>query len=115
MKQISIAVILTISACFVATLLAGIVYAGPTDDPVIQQREQNQEQRIQQGIKSGALTPNEAGRLEAQQSKIKQNEEQMKSDGKLTKAERNKLTREQNRASKNIYRKKHNDQTMKVN
>lgn len=114
MKQIAIAVSLIISACFVATLFAGIVYAGSTNDPGIQQREQNQEQRIQQGVKNGELTPRETGRLEAQQTKIKQDEERMKADGTLTKAERNKLKREQNRASRNIYRKKHNDRAVKV-
>lgn len=97
-----------------AVLTAGALYAGPTDDPRIQQREQKQEQRIDQGVKSGQLTPGEAGRLERQQAKIKQDEARMKSDGKLTKKERAKLTREQNRASKNIYRKKHNTKTANV-
>lgn len=88
--------------------------AGPTSDPGIQKREQNQEKRIQQGVQSGQLTPAEAGKLEAQQAKIKQDEERMKADGKLTKAERRKLKREQDQASKNIYRKKHNPQKVDV-
>ncbi len=53
-------------------LAAGGVFAGPTDDPGVQKREQNQERRIQQGVKSGELTPKEAGKLEAEQAKIKQ-------------------------------------------
>jgi len=114
MKRIALAVSLTICACFTAALCAGIAFAGPTDDPRIQQREVNQENRIQQGIQSGQVTPREAGRLEAQQARIKQDEARMKADGKLTKAERRKLTREQNRASKNIYRKKHNDRAVAV-
>jgi hypothetical protein len=97
-----------------ALLTAGALYAGPTDDPGIQKREQNQERRIEQGVKSGQLTPGEAGRLERQQAKIQQDEARMKSDGKLTKKERAKLTREQNRASKNIYRKKHNEKKANV-
>jgi hypothetical protein len=114
MKRIATAVSLTISACFAATLFAGIVYAGPTDDPGIQQREQNQQQRIQQGVNSGALTPRETGRLEAQQARITQNEARMKADGTLTTAERKKLTREQNKASKDIYRKKHNQRVVET-
>ena len=114
MKRVITAVNLTIGACLAATLFAGIVYAGSTDDPGIQQREQNQQQRIQQGINSGALTPKEAGRLEAQQARITQREERMKADGTLTAAERRKLNREQNRASKNIYRKKHNERAVAV-
>lgn len=98
----------------VSVLIASAAFAGPTDDPGIQKREQNQQQRIDQGVKSGQLTPREAGKLEAQQAKIKQDEERMKSDGNLTKQERRKLTREQNRASKNIYRKKHNEKKVDV-
>lgn len=90
------------------TLLAG------SNDPVVQKREQNQERRIGQGIKSGQLTPAEAGRLEAEQAKIKQDEERMKADGNLTKKERAKLRREQNRASRDIYRKKHNERKVRV-
>jgi hypothetical protein len=94
-------------------LMASALYAG-TDDPRIQQREQNQEKRIDQGVKSGELTPGEAGRLERQQTKIKQDEARMKSDGKLTKKERRKLTKEQNKASKNIAKKKHNQKKADV-
>lgn len=89
-------------------LAAGFVNAAPTDAPRVEQRMQNQEQRIDQGVASGALTPRETGRLEAQQAKIAQDAERMKADGRLTKAERAKLTREQNRANRAIYRKKHN-------
>jgi CRISPR/Cas system-associated endoribonuclease Cas2 len=95
-------------------MVSGIALAGPTDDPGIQKREQNQEKRIQQGVQSGQLTPKEAGRLETKQAKIKQDEERMKADGKLTKAERKKLKREQDRASKKIYEKKHNDKAVDV-
>ncbi len=89
---------------------AGTALAG-VNDPVIGQREANQEARIDQGIKSGQLTPKEAGRLEAQQTRIQQREERMKSDGRLTAGERKRLTRQQNRASRNIYRLKHNNRT----
>lgn len=104
--------VLTIGSA--AMLIATAAYAAPTDDPGIQKREQNQEKRIDQGVKSGQLTPGEAGRAERQQAKIQQDEARMKSDGKLTKKERRKLTREQNRASKNIYQKKHNSKTAPV-
>ncbi len=109
MKPITIAAAVIITACFSATLYAGFAYAVPTDNPRIQQRELNREQRIQQGIRSGEVTPREAGRLEGQQARIKQDEARMKADGTLTTAERKKLTREQNHASRNIYRKKHNE------
>ena len=104
----------TVMGAGVATLLmATALYAGPTSDPVIQQREQNQEKRIDQGVKSGELTPREAGKLDRQQTRIKQDETRMKSDGKLTNKERRKLTAEQNRASRDIHKKKHNEKKAK--
>ena len=99
--------IILMMATFVMAVGAGSVFAG-TNDPVIQQREINQENRIEQGVRSGELTPREAGRLDAQQARIQQDEARMKADGNLTPRERAKLAREQNRASRNIYRKKHN-------
>lgn len=94
-------------AGIISILAAGTALAG-ADSPVIDQRQINQERRIDQGVASGQLTPREAGRLEAQQARIQQREQRMKSDGNLTAAERRALTRQENRASRNIYRKKHN-------
>jgi hypothetical protein len=88
---------------------AGIVKVSAQDKtPVVDQREKNQQQRIEQGVKSGELTPGETRRLEAQQGRIKADEMTAKSDGKVTPAERRKLKRELNRASRNIHRKKNN-------
>ena len=97
-----------------ASLLLGSLpaLAQSTNDPGIQEREKLQQQRIQQGIKSGQLTPGEAKRLEAQQGRIQGTEDRMKADGNLTKAERAKLARMQNRASRNIHHKKHNNKTV---
>jgi len=105
------AFVLGVSAAFLSTA----VFAAGTDDPVVQKRMQNQDKRIDQGVKSGELTPKEAGKLEKKEAKIKQDEERMKSDGKLTKKERAKLRREQNRASKRIYKEKHDKQKVNVN
>ena len=104
-----------LSVAGIICIMAGGGALAGTDDPVIQQREMNQEQRIQQGINSGQLTPREAGRLEAQQTRIQQQESRMKADGQLTNRERARLTREQNRASRNIYRKKHNLRKVNTN
>jgi len=90
-------------------LSAGILRVSAQDKtPSIDQREKNQEKRIEQGVKSGELTPGETRRLEIQQGKIKADEAKAKSDGKVTPAERRKLKRELNRANRNIFRKKHN-------
>ncbi|HTZ40258.1 MAG TPA: hypothetical protein VMB77_08875, partial [Syntrophales bacterium] len=84
--------------------------AGNVNDPGIEKRMENQQRRIQQGINSGQLTPKEAGRLEARQAKIKQDELRMKSDGKLTADERRKLNRELDKEDKRIHKEKHNRQ-----
>lgn len=84
-----------------------------TNDPGIQQRMNNQDRRIDQGVSSGALTPKEAGKLETEQVKIQQTEQRMKSDGQLTPKEREKLHNMQDRSSDHIYRQKHDRQ--KVN
>jgi len=81
-----------------------------TNDPGIQQRMQNQENRIDQGVRSGQLTPKEAGKLEAEQAKIRQTEERMKDDGNLTQKERQKLDNMQDRSSNHIYKQKHDRQ-----
>jgi hypothetical protein len=94
-----------------ALMVVSVSWAASTNDPRIQQRMQNQENRIDQGVQSGALTPRETGRLEAEQAKIKQDEARMKADGNLTARERAKLTREQDRASRDVYRLKHNNRT----
>lgn len=93
--------------CAATIFMAAPLYAGPTDDPGVQNRKKNQQTRIDQGVNSGDLTRKEAARLEREQAKIKKDEERMKSDGTLTKKERKKLHREQDRASKHIYKEKH--------
>jgi hypothetical protein len=76
-------------------------------------RQENQQDRIAQGVKSGQLTAGETAKLENQQKGINQ---QVKADraangGKLTTGEKQQVNKEQNAASKNIYNKKHNAKT----
>lgn len=93
-----------------AANVGGGALPGNANDPRVQKRMQNQERRIDQGVKSGELTPKEAGRLEANQARIQQTEERMKSDGNLTGQERQKLSGMQDRASDRIYQQKHDRQ-----
>jgi len=79
----------------------------------VDQRRENQQDRIAQGVKSGQLTAGETAKLENQQKGINQ---QVKADraangGKLTPGEKGQINKEQNAASKNIYNKKHNANT----
>ena len=88
---------------------AGMAY-GQAETPGIDERQANQEQRIDQGITSGQLTPHEMNRLDKQQQHINTMENKAKSDGVVTKKERTRLHAAQDRASRNIFREKHDRQ-----
>lgn len=98
--------------------LAAVVAAAPAfaEDPampVVEKRQQLQQERIGQGVGSGQLTPREAIRLEKQQAGIERAERRAGADGKITPNERARLHRKQDRASRRIYRQKHDAQTAK--
>jgi|SRR5271154_345777 len=72
-------------------------------------REQNQQDRIANGVKDGTMTPGQAAHVENREQNI---ENQQKADmaannGHLTKDEQKQLNKEQNRTSKRIYKDKH--------
>lgn len=92
-----------------ATALALPAFA-QTQPKGVDQRQQRQEQRIQQGIQSGQLTPQEAARLQAEQTRIRNEEAAMKADGKLDPVERRKLQRDLDRSSRHIAKEKHDRQ-----
>jgi hypothetical protein len=79
----------------------------------VDQRRENQQDRIAQGIKSGQLTPGETAKLENQQKGINQQvaADRKANGGTLTASEKKQVNKEQNSASKNIYHKKHNAKT----
>jgi len=93
-------------------LFAGAAFAAGPAVQEATQRDVNQQERIEQGLKSGQLSTKEAGQLERQQSRIDQTEaHDLKRDGKLTATDQSQLNRMQNRASANIYKDKHNGVT----
>lgn len=70
-------------------------------------RQDRQAQRIQQGIRSGALSPYEAARLRAEQARIARMESYARRDGHLSHYERARIAAAQDRASRSIYAEKH--------
>jgi len=84
--------------------------ASATATPRIDQRQSNQERRIDQGVATGQLTPHETRRLDRQQARINRTEDAAKADGKVTAQERAHLTHMQNRASADIAGQKHDRQ-----
>ena len=81
-----------------------------TRDPGVNARQQHQDQRIKQGVRSGELTKHEAKGLREDRRDIKQLEMAYKADGTLSGAERKDLHQELNKNSKNIYQQKHDGQ-----
>ena len=79
----------------------------------IQQRKENQQQRIGQGVESGQLTAGETANLENKETRLNREERDMRQDngGKLTAKDRAQINRQQNHLSRNIYRDKHNART----
>ena len=105
------ALALTIGASVFAQVpLSTVAPKDPTATPKIDQRQAEQQKRIDQGVASGALTPKETTGLQKRETKIQADKVAAKADGKVTKAERRKLEREQNRASAAIKREKNNRQ-----
>lgn len=96
----------------IAVLLMGalpaLAFAQAT--PNIDKREARQENRIQQGVKSGELTPREAARLQKGQARVQRMEAKAKADGTVTAKERARIERQQNLQSRRIARQKHDQQ-----
>ena len=100
----------TFAAAAMLALSAFAATAAGTDTPRIDQRQANQEQRIDKGITSGDLTKREAHRMNRQQAVVNRAEDKAKADGAVTAQERKRLTRMQNKTSRHIYRQKHDAQ-----
>ena len=106
MKTLSLAALL-------AATIALTAVAQTQSTPRIDQRQANQERRIEQGEKSGALTPKEAARLEKGEAHIQKMEDKATADGKVTRKERTRIEKAQDRSSRRIYREKHDRQRAK--
>lgn len=90
-------------------------FAQNTNSPGVDQRQENQQNRIGNGVENGQLTAGEAARLERKEAVINKQEERMKSDGNFTARERARIHREQNAMSRRIYKQKHDAQVRNTN
>lgn len=109
--------ILVFAAAITASIAASVALpalAQPAATPGIDQRQANQERRIDQGIASGELNARETTRLERGQQRVENMETRAKSDGVVTKRERARIHQAQDRQSKRIYRQKHDRQRARV-
>ena len=76
----------------------------------INQRRENQQDRVAQGVRSGQLTARETAHLERREASIGREERHMRAadGGRLNRADRVALNHRLNRTSRSIYRDKHN-------
>src|SRR2546426_1017575 len=75
------------------------------------QRNINQQERIEQGVKSGSLTTREAAKLERGQARDARLEARAGADGKVGPREQRRIQKSENRESRKIRREKHDAQT----
>jgi hypothetical protein len=110
-----------IKSMFLAAALAAL--AAPTfaqtnnPAPTIQQRKENQQDRIGNGVASGQLTAGETKNLEGKEASLNQEERDMRKmdNGHLTSSDRATLNQQQNKLSNQIYRDKHNARVQNTN
>ena len=76
----------------------------------VNQRRENQQDRIAQGVNSGQLTAGETANLENKEAAVNHeiHADRAANGGKLTGGEKARVNRQQNRMSRQIYRDKHN-------
>jgi len=90
----------SILAAALVALIALPTLVSAQTAPRIDQRQANQEQRIDQGVSSGQLNKREARRLEKGQTGVNRMENRAKADGAVTNQERRRITKAQNVQSK---------------
>ena len=75
----------------------------------VAKRQENQQDRIAQGVASGRLSAGETANLEHKEAKLNREvrNDRKANGGSLTPQERQQVNRQQNRLSRNIYRDKH--------
>jgi hypothetical protein len=110
MKMRTLATVLTLAFGTAVYAQAPAVPKDPLATPRIDQRQANQEKRIEQGVTSGQLTPRETNRLERKEDRIAHAEQRAKSDGVVTGQERKHLTKMENHTGRDIRREKHDAQ-----
>ena len=76
----------------------------------VNDRRENQQDRIAQGVRSGRLNAGETARLESREARVNHEirNDRRAHDGHLTAPERRQINHQQNRMSRSIYRDKHN-------
>lgn len=99
-----------LSTLLFAALASPLLAQAQNVMPRVDQREVNQERRIDQGVQSGALTGKEAAKLERGQTHVENMENRAQADGKVTARERMRMDHAQDVQSRRIAREKQDGQ-----
>ena len=100
----------TATAAVLGALFSTAVLAQGGPAGSIERRDAVNNERIEQGIRSGQLTPRETARLRAKQARIERMEAHARKDGVLTGREKARNEVAQNDLSRTIRREKHDGQ-----
>jgi hypothetical protein len=112
MKALKMTLMSAALAAFALPVFAqdGSPAPAPVTGTSIQDRKENQQDRIANGVQSGQLDASEARTLEKRESELNHEEKDMRSldNGKLNAADKATLNQQQNQLSKEISDDKHN-------
>lgn len=97
-----------VAAAIVGIGLGGAAAAAAQSTADGTQRDVKQQQRIEQGLKTGQLSTAEAARLEQGQAHVDRMQQHALSDGSLSAGEQARLTAAQDRQSQAIHAERHN-------
>jgi septal ring factor EnvC (AmiA/AmiB activator) len=113
MLKMKTTVAIALTACMIPAFAQTPPAKDPSATPGIDKRQAMQQKRIDEGVKSGALTGKEAAHLQQREAKIEADKQAAKADGKVTPRERKKLNRELDSSSRAIHHQKHDAQAKK--
>ncbi len=91
-------------------MVTALAQAESPSSPRIDKRQQNQAERIDQGVDSGELNKREAARMQRGQNRVDKVEDRAMADGKVSARESRKLERIHDRQSARIVHQKHDAQ-----
>jgi broad specificity phosphatase PhoE len=97
---------------FLTFVVTGMILsaAGVVQAQEIQERKENQQDRIANGVKNGSLTAGETANLEHKEAAVNREtrRDRRQNGGNLTNKEKAQINRQQNKLSRNISRDTHN-------
>jgi hypothetical protein len=103
----------TTAIAFAIAALPAAAFAQADSTARIDQRQHNQQQRIEQGVASGQFTEKEAARMQKGQQRVQRREDKAMADGRMSAKERARIERRQDQQSRHIRRERHDRQRSK--